>query len=56
MIAVVLYFAIASATGLPLAMTPVRAIGVLVGTMLMCVVAGAIATRRLARANPADLF
>lgn len=55
-IAVVLYFAIASATGLPLAMTPVRAIGVLVGTMLMCVVAGAIATRRLARANPADLF
>jgi putative ABC transport system permease protein len=37
-------------------MTPARAIMVLAGTIAMCVVSGAVATRKLARANPADLF
>jgi putative ABC transport system permease protein len=55
-IALALYAAIEMATGLPLAMTPARAVLVLVGTIVMCVLSGAIATRRLARANPADLF
>jgi putative ABC transport system permease protein len=55
-IALALYAAIEMATGLPLAMTPARAVLVLVGTIAMCVLSGAIATRRLARANPADLF
>jgi putative ABC transport system permease protein len=51
-----LYWLIAAATGLPLAMTGSRAVGVLLGTILMCMISGAIATRRLARANPAELF
>jgi len=55
-IATALYLVIAQATGLPLAMTAGRAGLVLVGTIAMCALSGAIATRKLARANPADLF
>lgn len=55
-IATTLYLVIAQATGLPLAMTAGRAGLVLVGTIAMCALSGAIATRKLARANPADLF
>ena len=51
-----LYAIIAAATGLPLNMTVARAIGVLLGTIAMCALSGAVATRRPARANPADLF
>lgn len=51
-----LYAAIGAQTGLPMEMTPLRAVSVLVGTVLMCTLAGAIATRRLVRADPADLF
>ena len=51
-----LYAAAAAATGLPLAMTPARAGSVLLGTVAMCALSGALATRRLARADPADLF
>ncbi|MBC7637872.1 MAG: FtsX-like permease family protein [Acetobacteraceae bacterium] len=51
-----LYAIIAAATGLPLNMTVARAIGVLLGTIAMCALSGAVATRRLAKANPADLF
>ncbi len=56
LIALGLYEVVAGATGLPLAMTGTRATGVLAATIFMCAVSGAIATRRLARANPADLF
>ena len=56
LVSVVLYAAVSAATGLPLSMTMARPPLVLVGTVLMCAVSGAIATRRLARANPADLF
>ncbi len=52
----VLYAAVSAATGLPLSMTMARPPLVLGGTILMCAISGAIATRRLARANPADLF
>lgn len=55
-IAIVLYAIVASVTGLPLSMTVGRGLGVLIGTIAMCTLSGAIATRRLARANPADLF
>jgi putative ABC transport system permease protein len=55
-ISIILYATVSSATGLPLVMTPARAIMVLAGTIAMCVVSGAVATRKLARANPADLF
>lgn len=51
-----LYFLVAGATGLPLSMTLARALTVLFGTIAMCALSGAIATRRLAKANPADLF
>jgi putative ABC transport system permease protein len=55
-IALALFAALQITTGLPLAMTSARAVLVLVGTIALCVLSGAIATRRLARANPADLF
>lgn len=51
-----LYAMVAAMTGLPLAMTASRAGLVFVGTIAMCTLSGAIATRKLARANPADLF
>lgn len=51
-----LYELVSAATGLPLAMTSLRAVGVLISTIIMCVLSGAIATRRLAAADPADLF
>ncbi len=55
-IALGLYSAISAATGLPLIMPVSRAAMVFFGTIAMCTLSGAIATRRLARANPADLF
>ena len=44
------------ATNLPLAMTWDMALIVLIGTLVACSLSGAIATRRLAAADPADLF
>jgi putative ABC transport system permease protein len=55
-VSLVLYAAVSAATGLPLAMTGSRAAFVFIGTIAMCALSGAIATRKLARANPADLF
>ena len=55
-VALGLYRIIAEVTGLPLSMTAARAFGVLAATLIMCGISGAIATRRLARANPAELF
>lgn len=43
-------------TGLPVAMTSETAIMVFFGTLAACALSGAIATRRLAAADPADLF
>lgn len=43
-------------TTLPLAMTPSMAVTVFVGTVVFSVLSGVIATRRLAAADPADLF
>ena len=51
-----LYQLIALKTGLPLSMSLMRAISVFLGTVLMCGISGAVATRRLTKANPADLF
>lgn len=53
---IVLYAGLSAATGLPMEMGVDRAIAVLFGTLLACAVSGAIATRRLAAADPADLF
>lgn len=46
----------AIATALPLAMPPSRALSVLLLTFIMCGGSGAIATRRLQAADPADIF
>lgn len=55
-VALGLYALISAGTGLPVSMTLSRALAVLLGTIAMCTVSGAIATRRLVKANPADLF
>jgi putative ABC transport system permease protein len=51
-----LYSLAASATALPIAMTTARATTVFMLTVAMCVLSGAIATRRLQSADPADMF
>jgi putative ABC transport system permease protein len=55
-LAVGLYAAVKAVAGLPLAMTGGRMVAMLLGTIIMCTLSGAIATRRLARADPAALF
>jgi putative ABC transport system permease protein len=51
-----IYQLVVAATGLPVVMTGLRPFIVFAGTLLMCTISGAIATRRLAAADPADLF
>lgn len=51
-----LYAGLVAVTSLPVAMDPTRAILVFLGTLAACTLSGAIATRRLASADPADLF
>ncbi len=51
-----IYAAMAQATGLPVTMTADRAAMIFVGTVLACAASGALATRRLRAADPADLF
>lgn len=54
--AVGLYTMTRNATNLPLLMTVARAVTVLVLTMIMCTISGAIAVRKLRAADPADMF
>lgn len=56
LISIGLYAALVAATGLPVSMNASRAILVFLGTLAACTISGAIATRRLAKADPADLF
>jgi putative ABC transport system permease protein len=56
MLPVGLYALAANATALPIYMTTARAVFVFVLTMVMCGVSGAIATRKLQSADPADMF
>lgn len=51
-----LYALTRNATNLPLLMTAIRAIQVLVMTIVMCGISGAIAMRKLQSADPADIF
>jgi len=55
-IATGLYHLTRNATNLPLYMTLARGIFVFVLTMVMCAISGAIATRKLQSADPADMF
>jgi putative ABC transport system permease protein len=50
------YGALAGTTGLPIEMTEERAVIVLVGTLIACMVSGLLAARKLASADPADLY
>jgi len=56
LVASLLLTGMAAATSLPLRMTWDMALMVFVGTVIACSISGAIATRRLAAADPADLF
>jgi len=51
-----LYQLAANATALPIVMKTSRAIAVLGLTIAMCIISGAIATRKLQSADPADMF
>jgi putative ABC transport system permease protein len=51
-----IYAVMAGATGLPVVMEPLRAAAVFAGTVAACALSGALATRRLAAADPAELF
>lgn len=55
-VASLLLAGMAAATSLPLAMTAGMAVTVFAGTVIACMLSGAFATRRLAAADPADLF
>lgn len=55
-VSTLLYLGLVNATGLPIEMDIGRAISVFFGTLIACSISGAIATRRLAGADPADLF
>lgn len=55
-VSMALYAGLNAVTGLPVAMVASRALLVFVGTLAACSLSGAIATRRLAAADPADLF
>ena len=55
-VATVLYTLTRNATSLPMVMTIARATTVLVLTVIMCTISGAIAVRKLQAADPADIF
>lgn len=55
-ISLVLYQLASSKTGLPISMPPGRLLFVFVLTSVMCILSGAIATKRLNSADPAELF
>ncbi len=55
-IAAGLYQLTAAATALPIVLPTSRAVTVLIMTILMCSISGAIATRKLQSADPADIF
>jgi putative ABC transport system permease protein len=51
-----LYNVVRDATGLPMTMTPWRTVAIFLLTLFMCSAAGLLSTRKLQRANPAELF
>jgi putative ABC transport system permease protein len=55
-LALALYNLTKGATKLPMAMTISRAVTVLILTIIMCGISGAIAVRKLQAADPADIF
>jgi putative ABC transport system permease protein len=53
---VLFYQTLAYLTNIPIFMSPERAVAVFAGTILACAVSGVLAMRKLAAAEPADLF
>lgn len=51
-----IYGMLAGTTGLPIEMTQDRAITILIGTLVACLLSGLLAARKLASADPADLY
>ncbi len=47
---------LAGTTGLPIEMAQDRAITILIGTLAACMLSGLLAARKLASADPADLY
>ena len=56
LVSIGLYAGLVAVTGLPVSMDAARALLVFAGTLASCTLSGAVATRRLANADPADLF
>ena len=56
MITIFMYQFVQQATLLPIAMTGQRAVNILVATIVMCLIAGVSAVRKMKSANPADIF
>ena len=56
LVALELYHLAQRATKVPMALTPERAIGVLVATIVMCALSGLLALRRVRRLDPAEVF
>jgi putative ABC transport system permease protein len=50
------YVTLAYLTNIPIFMTTERAVGVFIGTIAACAISGVLAMRKLAAADPADLF
>ena len=50
------YATLAHLTNIPIFMTTERAVAVFFGTIAACAISGVLAMRKLAAANPADLF
>jgi putative ABC transport system permease protein len=50
------YSTLAYLTNIPIFMTPERAVAVFIGTIVACSISGVLAMRKLAAADPADLF
>ena len=56
LLAMVVYAAAYDATLIPIAMTRTRAISVLILSLVMCTISGALSLSRIGRADPAELF
>src|SRR5262249_23113542 len=55
-VSALLYQLLANSTGLPMQMTPLRS-GVILGlTVVMCIISGALAVRKVQAADPAEVF
>ncbi|BAZ42765.1 DevC protein [Calothrix sp. NIES-4101] len=55
-VSLALYTMTSNATNLPVIMTFARAIQVMIMTVIMCMISGAVATRKVQSADPADMF